>query len=270
MTETEPNLGQRVAGVLLRHAGRIAMAILLVALWLYDWRFQGSVHASWLWKHLAALPVGMGGSRLDIFLLLPSVTLLLAFSNIYLKISTRAPSLQRLLRPGAFLNMAFLVYFSVYFLLAALSYTLFGSKLSTHFAKIVVPALVGIGAANADLKFGGFNLQPFADFLQGLEAVVEAGISSRMNDLAIAKRASLRDQLVELADTARLERECNLLEIPASTLVALRARATGDDATYRGLLAGEIIKLSEADAWRLVAATSKGSAKFRIHWWSLR
>jgi hypothetical protein len=268
MAENEHGLGQRIAGVFFRHPVLIAIAIVLVASWTYDWRFHNSAHVTYLWTRLMALPASLSGGGLDVFLLLPAVTLLLAFANLYLKISTRAPALQRLLKPGAFANMPFAVYFAVYFLLAAFSYTFFGDKLGSHFAKIVVPALVGIGAANADLKFGGFNLQPFADFLQGLEAVVEAGISSRMNDLAIAKRASLRDELVEQADTPRLERECNLLGVAPQTLQTLHATANGDDVTYRGLLAGEIIKVSEADAWRLVAATSKASTRYRIRWWS--
>jgi hypothetical protein len=268
MAETEPGVGQRIVGVLLRHLGLIAIAILLVGGWWYDAHFLNSRYAGYLWSRLVAQLGGLRGNNLDVVLLLPPITLLLAFSNIYLKISTRAPALQRLLKPGAFLNMPFAVYFLVYFLLAAFSYTLFGSKLTSHFAKILVPALVGIGAANADLKFGGFSLQPFAEFLQGLEAVVEAGISSRMNDLSIAKRASLRDQLVEQASTQRLERECNLLGVAGQTLQTLKAIANGDDLTYRGLLSGEIIKLSEADAWRLVAATSKTSSKYRIRWWS--
>ena len=162
-------------------------------------------------------------SDVRVILLLPICTLLLAFSNLYLKISIRAPNIQRRLTAGSFVNLPFAIYFAVYLLLSILAYTFLHNKITNWFVSIVLAAIVGIGAANADIKFGGMSLQPLAEFLQSLEAVVEAGISTNLNELDIAKRASLRDRLASVPKD-RLERECIFLGLTTTDLSALQLR----------------------------------------------
>ena len=92
-------------------------------------------------------------------------------------------------------------------------------------------------------------------------------MSTNLNELDIAKRASLRDQLVEVIPKDRLERECIFLGILETDLQALRLKAANDEATYKGLLSIEVIKRSEANAWRLVAEYSRSSSRYGIRWW---
>src|SRR6266849_4617673 len=120
------------------------------------------------------------------------------------------------------------------------------------FVAVVFSALVGIGLANADFKFGGFNLQPLSQFLSALEAVVEASISRDVTALRIATNAALRDSLVERLDDKKLEAECILLGLTQTELGALNATAKSDPTILKGLMAAEIIKRSEPDARRLI------------------
>ena len=193
------------------------------------------------------------------YVLLPLFVLFLAFANLYLKISTDAPDLLGRLRPGAFKGLPFTIYFGVYFLLSMLFFLLYyGPKLHdpksppNWFVAVIFSALVGIGLANADLKFGGFNLQPLSKFLSALEAVVEATISRDVNELRIATNAALRDSLAGHVDDNRLRAECILLGLTQNDLNNLSTAANNDAAILKGLMAAEIIKRSEPDARRLI------------------
>ena len=193
------------------------------------------------------------------FVLLPVFVLFLAFVNLYLKISTDAPDLLGRLRPGAFKGLPFAIYFGVYMLLSALFFLLYyGPKLHdpksppNWFVAVIFSALVGIGLANADLKFGGFNLQPLSKFLSALEAVVEATISRDVNELRIARNAALRDSLASRVDDKKLVAECILLGLVQADLDKLENIANKDEGIMKGLLAAEIIKRSEPDARRLI------------------
>jgi hypothetical protein len=211
----------------------------------------------WAWVHSPAFTWG----RVAPFLLLPVFVLFLAFVNLYLKISTGAPDLVGRLRPGAFKGLPFAIYFGVYFLLSALFFLLYyWPKLmlpdpkapQNWFVAVVFSALVGIGLANADLKFGGFNLQPLSQFLSALEAVVEASISRDVTAQRIATNAALRDSLVENVADNKLQAECILLGLTQAELANLVATAKGDTNILKGLMAAEIIKRSEPDARRLI------------------
>lgn len=208
------------------------------------------------WVHSAAFTWG----NVAPFVLLPLFVLFLAFVNLYLKISTDAPDLLGRLRPGAFKGLPFAIYFGVYFLLSALFFLLYyWPKLHdpkapppNWFVAVVFSALVGIGLANADLKFGGFNLQPLSKFLSALEAVVEASISRDVNELRIATNAALRDSLVRTVEDNKLQAECILLGLTQAELANLVAIAKSDTNILKGLMAAEIIKRSEPDARRLI------------------
>ena len=269
MPPRKTNFGEQVKGVVLRHAGLLVFACLVLLAWVLDrWRFDGVLER----KFSRVVIVGIGSlfsaqADFRVIILLPLATLFLAFSNLYLKISLRAPNIQRRLRPSSFASFPFSIYFGVYLLLAILAYTFLGGKVSDWFVRMLLAALIGIGAANADIKFGGMSLQPLAEFLQSLEAVVEAGLSTNLNELDIAKRASLH-QLVAEVSKERLERECILLGLTPTDLQALQTRASNNDATYIGLLSIEVIKKSEANAWRLVAESSTSSSRYRIRWWN--
>jgi hypothetical protein len=193
------------------------------------------------------------------FVLLPVFVLFLAFVNLYLKISTDAPDLLGRLRPSAFKGLPFAIYFGVYFLLSAIFFLLYywpklhDPKSPTNwFVAVIFSALVGIGLANADLKFGGFNLQPLSKFLSALEAVVEASISRDVNELRIASNAALRDSLVRKVGANKLQAECILLGLTQPELANLVSIATNDNEILKGLMAAEIIKRSEPDARRLI------------------
>ncbi len=210
----------------------------------------------WSWVHSTSFTWG----NVAPFVLLPLFVLFLAFVNLYLKISTGAPDLLGRLRPGAFKGLPFAIYFGVYFLLSALFFLLYywpkmhdpRAAPPNWFVAVVFSALVGIGLANADFKFGGFNLQPLSQFLSALEAVVEASISRDVTALRIATNAALRDSLVERLDDKKLEAECILLGLTQTELGALNATAKSDPTIMKGLMAAEIIKRSEPDARRLI------------------
>lgn len=213
----------------------------------------------WLWD-LVHSPAFTWG-RVAPFFLLPVFVLFLAFVNLYLKISTGAPDLLGRLRPGAFRGLPFAIYFGVYFLLSALFFLLYyWPKLmqpdpkapQNWFVAVVFSALVGIGLANADLKFGGFNLQPLSQFLSALEAVVEASISRDVTAQRIASNAALRDSLVENVADNKLQAECILLGVTQAELANITTTAKGDGNILKGLMAAEIIKRSEPDARRLI------------------
>jgi hypothetical protein len=132
------------------------------------------------------------------------------------------------------------------------------------YVAIIAAALIGIGAANTDIKFGGFNVQPLAEFLRSLETAVEAGIGALINELDIAKRSALRDQLASFIDTRDLEREVRILGMAQTDLDNLKARAVNDEATYNGLLASELVRSSEANARRLVEQARERSFISRL------
>ena len=193
------------------------------------------------------------------FVLLPVFVLFLAFVNLYLKISTGAPDLLGRLRPGAFMVLPFTIYVGVYLLLSAIFFLLYylpklhdPKSPPNWFVAILFSALVGIGLANADLKFGGFSLQPLSKFLSALEAVVEASISRDVNELRIATNAALRDSLVTRVDDKKLEAEFILLGLTQEDLAKLKTLANTDARILKGLIAAEVIKRSEPDARRLI------------------
>jgi hypothetical protein len=171
-----------------------------------------------------------------------------------MKISLQAPNIQRRLSPSVFLNTPFIIYLGIYLLLATLAYTfLFPDLQGWWFVPVAASALLGIGVGNADIKFGGFSLLPLAEFLQGLEVVAQAGISYGVNEKDIEQRASLRDQLADDVATEVLERECRLLGLDEPKLQEFKVQSASSDATYRGLLAREIVSRSEANAHRIIA-----------------
>jgi hypothetical protein len=268
MADSELSVSESLKEFAFRHSGALATIVILVGSWALDRLYFGA----WLERYLGhELPIAASRlfaeqSDMRVILLLPICTLLLAFSNLYLKISIRSSNIQRRLTAGSFVNLAFAIYFAVYLLLAILAYAFLHGKISNWFVNIVLAAIVGIGAANTDIKFGGMSLQPLAEFLQSLEAVVEAGMGTDLNELDIAKRASLRDRLASVPK-ARLERECIFLGMATTDLATLQSKAS-DDATYVGLLCIEIIKKSEANAWRLLAESSRDASRYRIRWWS--
>lgn len=268
MPDSQLNILEYVKKFILSHFGFLTLIAIAIGGWIVDRWYLGASLERYL-GHQLYIAVGRlfaEQSDVRVILLLPICTLLLAFSNLYLKISIRAPNIQRRLTAGSFFNLPFVIYFAVYLLLAILAYTFLHGKITNWFVNIVLAAIVGIGAANADIKFGGMSLQPLAEFLQSLEAVVEAGISTNLNELDIAKRASLRDRLASVPKD-RLERECIFLGLTTTDLSALQSK-TSDDATYIGLLCIEVIKKSEANAWRLLAESSPDISRYRIRWWS--
>jgi hypothetical protein len=250
-----------------RRLGRfILLAISLLLLWV-EHRFYGFAASQWCWNKF--LLVGAVRPEIRLFLakysLLALLTLFLAFANLYLKVSTRAPDLQRRLSLRFFRNFAFLIYFSIYLFLALLAFHFFLEKNDSWVLAAAGAALAGITAANADIKFGGFSLQPLAEFLAALEAVVEASISTQLIEFNIARRASLRDRLVGSFNAARLEQECILIGHPRSVLNDQLALAGGTpNDVYKGLLAVLIIINSEANAHRLIDETSGDFFRLRF------
>ncbi len=181
------------------------------------------------------------------------LTIFLAFVNLYMKIAVKAPNIQRRLRPTVFLNTPFAAYLGVYLLLSALAYVFFFEDIEGPWLlPVAAAALLGIGVGNADIKFGGFSLLPLADFLQGLEAVAQAGISTQVQELDIAKRASLRDRLAATVHVSVLERECRLQGVEQEHLEKLRDLAGVSESTFAALLAREIVVKSELNAQRLI------------------
>jgi len=250
-----------------RRLGRFVLLAILLLLFGLDGYFNSFAVSLWCWRTLTSLGGLSDSARrfLRNYSALVVLTLFLAFANLYLKISTRAPDLQRRLGLRHFRNFPFLIYFCVYFFLAMLAFHFFLEKNANWSVAVAGAALAGITAANADIKFGGFSLQPLSDFLAALEAVVEASISTRLNESNIAQRASLRDQLISLFDAPRLEQECILI---GHTRAELDAQATlaGDHTndTYKGLLAVLIIVNSEANARRLIAQSSGDFFRLRF------
>jgi len=263
---SEPSFLERARAWLSRRAAWIVFIIVVVGSWLINRYYYGGSWQSYakqagvsLWDWLTRNPQSTWSG-----LLLFAMTLFLAYANLYLKISVRAPNLQRRLSPRVFVNVPFVLYFGVYLTLAVLARVFFLRDVEPWYVAILGSALIGIGAANTDIRFGGFNVQPLAEFLRSLEAVVEAGIATLINELDVAKRSGLRDQLASLIDPADLERECLILGIVQADLDKLKALAGADRATYNGLLARELVKTSEANAWRLIDRARERSLLYRL------
>jgi hypothetical protein len=252
-----------------RHAGSLALLGVLTAVWIVDRSYYNSRIAVWFWGCWTQFGTWAAAnwSRTEVVVGLPLLTLFLGFANLYLKISVRAESIQRQLRPRVFLSIPFAVYFGAYLLLTILAYLALKNTIQSTFVAIIASALIGIGAANADVKFGGFSVQPLAEFLRGLEAVVESGISGRIGELDIASRAELRDELAKRIDIEVLERECILLGMTAEEIAALKQKANNNANTLRGLMAVEIVKKSEPNAKRLVAEALPERLRWRFRWW---
>jgi len=257
------------------HSFAVTLLIVLGIAWWVDVRFLASALREQTTRGLTILVELLltEWATVRIVLLLPLLTVFLAFANLYLKISLRAPDIQRRLRPPVFWNVPFSIYVGVYMLLAILAYFAFAQKLGNWFIEVTAAALLGIGIGNADIKFGGFSLLPLAEFLQGLEAVVEAGISREVNEFDIAKRSWLRDRLAELVPLEVLERECRILGYTDQQLEELRKSAGLDilppDAfqnNYKGVLAREIVKTSEANARRLIEESIPPRFRSQIYW----
>ncbi|HEV2962850.1 MAG TPA: hypothetical protein VG649_13555 [Candidatus Angelobacter sp.] len=257
---------EKLKGFIFRHALFLTIIALILLCWMLDRLYLNASVGSYLSRLIVTALRSVFAGQADgrVIILLPITTLFLAFANLYLKISVRAPDIQRRLRTGAFRSFPFAVYFGVYLLLAILAYIFLLGKVSNWFVGTILASIVGIAAANADIKFGGMSLQPLAEFLKALEAVVEAGISTNLNELDIAKRASLRDQLVRDVPKQRLEREYILLGLLQPDLQTLQSKAADDENIYKGLLSIEVIKKSEVNAWRLLAECSRSSSRYRI------
>jgi hypothetical protein len=254
-----PSALQYVQRQVVRRLGEIVLVGLILLAVGLDYFASDFRCSRWCWKELQLIqnvPVA-DRTALGKYLALALLTMFLALANLYLKISTRAPDLQRLLSLRFFRNFAFLIYFSVYLFLAFLAFHYFLEKNTDWMLAVAGAALAGITAANADIKFGGFSLQPLATFLAALEAVVEASISTQLNESNIARRASLRDELCASFAADRLEQECILIGHTQADLDAQGATAGGKaTGTYKGLLAVLIIVNSEANARRLIAESS--------------
>ena len=257
------------------HSFAVTLLIVLGIAWWVDVRFLASALREQTTRGLTILVELLltEWATVRVVFLLPLLTVFLAFANLYLKISLRAPDIQRRLRPPVFWNVPFSIYVGVYMLLAILAYFAFAQKLGNWFIEVTAAALLGIGIGNADIKFGGFSLLPLAEFLQGLEAVVEAGISREVNEFDIAKRSWLRDRLAELVPLEVLERECRILGYTDQQLEELRKSAGLDilppDAfqnNYKGVLAREIVKTSEANARRLIEESIPPRFRSQIYW----
>ena len=249
-----------------RRAGWIVFLAFLGGVWLVNRFYYNGSWQQYLSEGIADLWIWLTRDPQSTWsgLLLFATTLFLAYANLYLKISVRSPNLQRRLSPRVFANIPFVLYFGVYFTLAVLARVFFLKQVQPWYVAILAAALIGIGAANTDIKFGGFSVQPLAEFLRSLETVVEAGIGTLINELDIAERSALRDQLASLIDQEVLERECRILGIVQSSLDNLKNLAGGDAGTYNGLLASELVRNSEANARRLIDKAREQSFIYRL------
>lgn len=238
-----------------RRTRTVTVAVLLIALSLFDWLvIDGWISRTAIegWARLLSLAADDWPATRTV-LGLVFLTCFLAFVNLYMKIAIKAPQIQRRLRPMVFANTPFAAYLGVYLLLSALAYIfLFENIEGPWLVPVAAAALLGIGVGNADIKFGGFSLLPLAEFLQGLEAVAQVGISEQVQELDIAKRASLRDQLAAKVEVSVLERECRMLGMEQAELDKLKQVAEGNNPTFAALLAREIVRNSELNAQRLI------------------
>lgn len=179
------------------------------------------------------------------------LTLFLAFTNLYLKITMQAPKLN--LRPSTFINIPFTLYVTSYLFLSALGLLVLEDLARQNwFAGAIAASALGISVGNADVQFGGFKLLPLYEFLQGLEEMSKARLSIRAQELDVARRSRLRDRLAIRVPKDDLLRECKLQNVEEERLAEIEEKAGEDDRLHRSLLAREIIANSEPNAERMV------------------
>jgi hypothetical protein len=239
----------------------VAAVALLLFFWLDAYLGQASTQrAASEGLGLAIEMSGLASARGVDAIGLIVITVFLAIANLYLKLAERSEDAPisfslRLLR-----SLPFVIYVLGYLLLSFVAWLIL-VRTEVELPRLVLitsAALIGVGAGNTDIQFGGFSVLPLVDFIRNIEAAVVGDLLVDGLDRDIARRSRLRRKLTKLFPVRRLKEECLLTDVEHETIERLERAAGENETLLAGYLAKVLIAASEQTAKQLIRDRRNG------------